>query len=457
MPANPEQKPENKTQKDLIPLEEFMRFDSRLEGSVLEGIPFEEINKIEVVKDKIMTIFNYERNDLSEERNDLIQLMAIYANNGQAKEIFDLVKEKSLKELEKMAFIIGDLFRNGQAEEILELFEKSEDFDAKYWASTLQRFLWSNEKTNLTAIVKKHQWEDPEALGALWKVLLPSAEKEQLAKVIEASYKAQKQEIKTRILSEVERKTSLFAIDDPDILSDFEKFMDSITYPEMLFFQLLIDRHGVIDPKVRKLLKGDRFLLEIEKSGSRTFVFTPIKKEAEDRQILLVNQVVPESAQVWQKLADEGEIPVAPVYKTGRMIPKNETGEVDLTTTGLYGLKDSIRVFSRFCGISFRQIEEIIKNTEIGEEAKEKRKEIERKIEELGISHGHLHEGNFVIELIDKEYYQNQLEAGQNVNNIDWNKKFFSYELAEYVRNPEKWEMIVRLIDWDQASKEEAS
>jgi hypothetical protein len=71
-----------------------------------------------------------------------------------------------------------------------------------------------------------------------------------------------------------------------------------------------------------------------------------------------------------------------------------------------------------------------------------------------------------VVELVDREFLKSEESNGRNINHLDRivqledqklskeereTKAKFSYNLADYARHPEKWQIVVRLIDWDQA------
>lgn len=222
--------------------------------------------------------------------------------------------------------------------------------------------------------------------------------------------------------------------------SRYRKFIINLSCGEFFFFRQFVSQYGFLDPKMINLMSGKRFVLEFGKSGSRLHVFTPLESvNGSDRNISIVNVIPEESAQIWRQVAEHnnGEIPVAPIYGFG----KRKFG--------------NIVVFSRFCGLSFDLVYEALMSCPfLYGECKRQMNEIMNNLKKLKIVHGNIHDGNFVVELIDKQYYENQIKAGQNINTIDWQAGKFSYEIADYEKDSEKWKVVVRLIDWDQAKYE---
>lgn len=111
-----------------------------------------------------------------------------------------------------------------------------------------------------------------------------------------------------------------------------------------------------------------------------------------------------------------------------------------------------MEVSSIFCGISYENLS-LAHNDQINIEILAQAREIEYKLSKLGIVHGHAHNGNFVVELINKDFIESEAISGRNINQLNRNaRQNFSYDLSDYRADPNKWEIVVRLIDWDQAS-----
>lgn len=177
----------------------------------------------------------------------------------------------------------------------------------------------------------------------------------------------------------------------------------------------------------RKISKFDLF-----KSGSGLSVLTG------ELGGIMINTIKNNHYDVWQKVHDLG-LPVAPILKKG---------------IGIIDKKDesSVRVYSRFCGLNISEYvamsEDPIKELEwLSEEVDA----INTHLEDLGIRHEHPHYGNFTIEFIDNEYFEEQLASGRNVNTIPYKAEKWSFDPKTYRNNPDKYQAVVRLIDWDAA------
>ena len=77
--------------------------------------------------------------------------------------------------------------------------------------------------------------------------------------------------------------------------------------------------------------------------------------------------------------------------------------------------------------------------------------EIIRTLDSIQVKHGHIHDGNFTVEFIDKDCLKKRFELGETINTIEYDPENFSFDHEVYTQNTNKWKMVVRLIDWDQA------
>ena len=144
-------------------------------------------------------------------------------------------------------------------------------------------------------------------------------------------------------------------------------------------------------------------------------------------------------------------IPISPVYK---LRGKSE---------------EDVRVLTRYTGLSVRYLDHKMTKirqtpSEIGTpvadkfqlqlkvarmEMNEQMRKIKSKLKLYGINMGHDHPGNFTVEFIKEEYYDQMLgEDGEsNINDIPYDADNFSFSLRDYLKGGYK--MVVRAIDLD--------
>lgn len=217
-----------------------------------------------------------------------------------------------------------------------------------------------------------------------------------------------------------------------EALANYRELIEDLSFPELLFFNLLITGNGLMNKRVLlALIRLGRFAFEINKTGSRLIVVRTISG-----QLVLVNEISNDATNNWQLLSSGTEnylpIPSAPILRT--KILNRET----------------IRVFSRFCGLAIANISLGSLPTEVVIEIDRQKQKILKNLEERKISHGHTHDGNFVVELIKKEYFL--LHGGwKAINTMPFNADYFSYEMKQ-TTNWQDWQVVVRLIDFDRAT-----
>lgn len=256
------------------------------------------------------------------------------------------------------------------------------------------------------------------------------------------------------------------------ILSGLRLLIDDLTFAEFQFLRLVVAKYGLMHPHTVEFISNEVHRAEIFKTGSTLSLLSG------EFTGIFVNQIPDGAAQIWRSLAEETDdpIPVAPIIKFGKV-------------------KGDIRtVYSRYCGLSFdafmRRLELDTSGGDIVarlfrsspqyltpfqdvdflysfrdplvKDVVEQVNQIVRKLDSKGISHGHLHIGNIVIELIDQEYVRSHLNTDQSdtqkptINNIPFREDKFTFDSLRYDETDEqgnrKWRVVVRLIDFDLAS-----
>lgn len=204
---------------------------------------------------------------------------------------------------------------------------------------------------------------------------------------------------------------------------------------EQFFALNSIIHYGGINKNLWNGLKTGNFNVHLYKKFSEIeLVRSPLLKK--DSGVLLKHTMLTRAADTWKTVADQG-IPVAPILKFGKNNGK------------------ATEVYSRFCGYSmdfydyFLDQEAFVKSGTIWEMF-EKRNQVLIQIKNQKDSyllHGHPHSRNFTVEYIEKDYFK----EFENVNEIPWNEEKIIFDPVEYLQNKDKYEMVVRLIDWDMA------
>ncbi len=149
-------------------------------------------------------------------------------------------------------------------------------------------------------------------------------------------------------------------------------------------------------------------------------------------------------------------VPVSPVYK----VEEGPAGMSEVTT--------------RFCGTTIGLIESLLdsnecknlKGVEVMEEIIKQRQNLLKTMWWNRIVHNHPHPLNFTVELIRKKYlresaqryglrcrYETDFLNPALVNKIPYREEEFSYDMADYLKDPDEWQVVVRLIDIDMPRK----
>ena len=260
----------------------------------------------------------------------------------------------------------------------------------------------------------------------VFKIIKENCQDEKLFKKVRNFYLVDK--IKNNILSIIR----LLDLDNDDfykIEDELDNFLNNLSYTELKFFEIILEKNNFLSHEVFNMLLGKYFSLEAHKDGGKLFVDF---KENEKRYIQVVNEIEPKYFEAWKALHDAG-VPVAPILEFKEIKKDGKT---------------MIRVRSRFCGQTLSQILE--QGIEVPdfiyykiEALKEKRNQIvEYEIEQ------HDSYANIAIEFIKKQHYNEQISKGCNVNTIPCDLDAFKIDFEEHIYN-DKYKYIIRFIDLD--------
>lgn len=220
---------------------------------------------------------------------------------------------------------------------------------------------------------------------------------------------------------------------------------------ELFFLNLIINQNGFFGTKTLELMKGiltgGQFVADIMKSGSElhvavggegAYVTDDAGEKKTFRPVFFMHRIPESSAVVWKNVHDAG-IPVAPII--GEILPE----------------KDKAVVISRYCGMSLdkcfgRYLHPVMDLLSYAVRCKHHT--ILKEIEELDgkrIKHGHTHIYNATVEWIKKSYLGDQIQKGKSINTVSFDPDEFTFDPATFLQNPDQWETVVRIIDWDQS------
>lgn len=242
---------------------------------------------------------------------------------------------------------------------------------------------------------------------------------------------------------------------ESSLVKKIQDIVNELNRPELQFLALMIKRYGAFSESMAKIWEGvangAQFVGEIHKTGSELHIAgmgenAYVKKETgepqEFRPIIFLHRIPQASANVWKTVHDQG-VPVAPIIS---IIPETNNQAV---------------VVSRYCGLSVMDFETNFANTVSGNVLlNEIKKQVDQIVQTLAgetgvmekVEHGHTHLANFTIECIDREYVDEQIKAGKNINTVSFDTKHFNFDPTKYLQSPQQWQLVVRLIDWDRAT-----
>jgi len=369
-----------------------------LDGSFLHELEFSELIKYKKLIFKL--IKSGKSNEVWQlfEGKELEELVAFkfairaLVQNGEENEIWQLFEDQELEELADFKHVIEVLAQNGKENEIWQLFQSKPLRELSRWQTTIDVCVGLDRDKLLEFIlIKLH-----DSLTIFNESAILNLSEEQI----------------------------------DDVVNQYKSIVSKLSFPEMLFFRIIAERNGYLNQRMLNgITKFSRFALEVEKTHSRLVVYKNFEKN-----ILLVNEIPSVGAQTWQEVIDNN-IPTAPIFKTRQLSE---------TTT---------RVYSRFCGLAIRNIKMYDLPPETKEEILTQRNKIEADLTSKGISHGHIHDGNFVVELVKKDYFNKQ-GGWDNVNDTPFLKDNFSYDFNDKERNWNEWQIVVRIIDFDLSNSQ---
>lgn len=193
--------------------------------------------------------------------------------------------------------------------------------------------------------------------------------------------------------------------------------------------------NSILSQNFIQILSGHGKKLEVSKTGSGLHAFLS------DKLGIVVNEVPINSLDTWQ-LAHDLQIPVSPILKTGRQVPV--TVAEGQETVGK-------RVFTRFSGSNVYEWLCAEGTPELAFFVDGEIKKIAAMMAEHHIEHGHPHLANYTVEFVEKSWYEEQRAAGMTVNTLPFDEQHFSFDVRKYRYEPNKWQPIIRLIDWDRS------
>ncbi|MBI4239388.1 hypothetical protein HY620_00160 [Candidatus Uhrbacteria bacterium] len=175
--------------------------------------------------------------------------------------------------------------------------------------------------------------------------------------------------------------------------------------------------------------------LKMLKGGSElTLLIQPNENSDTSRSFsaTFINDIPSAGADAWRAAAEKG-IPVAPILA--------------LPTTRPHDMK---RAYSRYCGTTLGRLKQY-DSPALNALLYKKGHEILQALKREGITHGHPHDQNFTVEFVEKKWLDTQLAKGNNVNTLPAQSSAISFDVLDFLKEPERFTPIVRLIDWDAA------
>ncbi|OGH88051.1 MAG: hypothetical protein A3J93_02670 [Candidatus Magasanikbacteria bacterium RIFOXYC2_FULL_42_28] len=301
--------------------------------------------------------------------------------------------------------------------------------------------------------VKKAMAIVPKIIGLGWILSCP----ELLELIVERTrYPGQADDLRERV--DVERvvlKERIVAQYTPrdlrhtNFINKFDNFLEQLSMPEINFFRMILSKHGsFLHPRAVEFVKafqnGEQFFSAIDKGGSALGVIigskdSYIQSDAAGqryRPVVFAHQINRVSAEQWRHASDAG-VPVEPIIEGGSF------------STAL-DWEDG--VFSRYCGNNLAFWRHVLDRPPLEPLyylLNIMASKIYSQLDGLGIEHGHPLKGNFTVELINKNYLASKPDC--DINQLPFEPSQFSFDVGDYLAEPGKWELVVRLIDWDRA------
>ncbi|MFQ5493406.1 MAG: hypothetical protein ACE5DX_04575 [Candidatus Dojkabacteria bacterium] len=221
--------------------------------------------------------------------------------------------------------------------------------------------------------------------------------------------------------------------------------LEGLSLVELQFLRLFIDRYGVFHPKIISLISGQRarHKLEIAKTGSKLEMFVGGKGHG----VIIRTQPI-EANDTWERASK-----ISPKFSL-------EHPE-DALPTEVILKRDGERMYTAFGGMTASSLLRYLEDIQAPQESRdhfrsvvEKRVAAMRQImHEHGIDHGHDHFENFVISFVRTPYLLDVDGSPKDLNTGDF--KFdpdnISFDPLVWLTDPNEWQIIVRVIDFDRA------
>jgi hypothetical protein len=218
----------------------------------------------------------------------------------------------------------------------------------------------------------------------------------------------------------------------------------SLSNKEISILYEVVKLNGVLHPQVQNMIMGKPFFVELPKTGGYIFFY-----RTEENKPIQISQLVPDDGFEAWVTAHDLAIPVTPIALstfTERKEVSQKYSNYQLVDTRMVGWQVSQLLASDFW-------------KEIEPEFEKQRNKITKKLEDNSIFYvpeafaNHNREHNYYIEFIDKTYFE-QNGGWESINNIPYDETFFAQNLS--ILNDDNWqekyELVVRLTDWDHAS-----
>jgi hypothetical protein len=247
-------------------------------------------------------------------------------------------------------------------------------------------------------------------------------------------------------------------------LEDFRDIFQDTSQSNLMHFYVHNRYHKHVDEEAgtvrgRRKKRTRRGIFLFPKTGSRLHIIVTDKKG--EMRFAFANRIPKDSADAWSYLTRY--IPVSPIYSR-KKFNKNLVEE-----------DSPVRVITRYTGPECRQLLNSVQSGAIQQIAphilRRLSDEIQSQIQAIfagmwsvGSMHGHAHDGNFTYEFIDtsylksharklkrsKAFHKNPLDP-YVVNTIPFDPKYITFDVTSYAKNPERYTLVVRLIDFDKS------
>lgn len=230
-----------------------------------------------------------------------------------------------------------------------------------------------------------------------------------------------------------EEKTAIFV--------SLETLLANLSLPQSQFLAMIIEHYGLFHPVVRRVLKGTQRFAQGKKTGSEILIGLG------DYIGIISNVIGRRQAVIWQSLSEERPedainsdiVAVSPVLKAFPYA--RETGKM--------------KIYTRYCGLSASTLldvlpKNILSTAQMYKKIINQMAKNQEVLSRRSIEHGHIGH-NQTVEFIRRKYIEQKKREGYTVNTMPYHPNEFSFDPTDYLKSPNEWELVVRVIDWDQA------